>query len=503
MFRTTLLGHFQPLAWMSLSLDKALWGLNPGGFHLTALVLHAASAVLLFVFLRGLLGSGRDASAPAAAAAALFAWHPLRVESVAWAVERRDGLMLFFLLAAAELYRRAVARDARRPDLGPAAALFAAAALSKVFAAVFPGLLLLLDLCVFRRPVPVRRLIAEKAAFWLVAAACLALGVRAQSLAGISQPLSVSGWGDRLALALWTPGWTAWKTVLPTGLTPFVYVDWRGDPRRFGPVAALTVGLLAALAFAAATRRRAWLGLGAAWLLALSPALGLFRSGPQCSADRFSLLPSVVLAVGAAFLLKRLGRRACFAALALALVLGAAARAQTAVWRDSVSLWTRAAEAGPENPLELGNLAAALREAGREDEAAALYARLSALAPGEASSLAVAGDARFRAGDWEGAADLYARALARRPELSSVRVDRGLALYRLGRIPEAADEFAEAARAAPDSADAWHDLGIALARLGRLADADRALVRALELDPSRRDSRRARDQLAPLLRRAR
>jgi hypothetical protein len=76
---TTLLGHFQPLAWLSLSLDRALWGLNAGGFHLTSLILHAASAVLLFYFLRGLLGGGAASSAPAAAAAALFAWHPLRV----------------------------------------------------------------------------------------------------------------------------------------------------------------------------------------------------------------------------------------------------------------------------------------------------------------------------------------------------------------------------------------------------------------------------------------
>src|SRR5258708_2301437 len=79
-FRTPAMGHFQPLAWLSLSLDKALWGLNPWGFHLTALVLHAASAVLLFFLLRRLLGTGRGDDAPAAAAAALFAWHPLRVE---------------------------------------------------------------------------------------------------------------------------------------------------------------------------------------------------------------------------------------------------------------------------------------------------------------------------------------------------------------------------------------------------------------------------------------
>jgi len=499
---TTHLGHFQPLAWLSLSLDKTLWGLNAGGFHLTSLVLHAASAVLLFVLLRAVLGGGADADAPAAAAAALFAWHPLRVESVAWATERRDGLMLFFLLLSALLYVRAVARDARRPNLGPAAAAFAASALSKVFAVVFPGLLLLLDVAVLSRPVPARRLASEKSAFWLVAAFCLALGVRAQSLSGTAPSLSASGWSDRLATAAWTPGWAASKTFFPADMTPFVYVDWRHEPGRFWPVAALTALLLAGLAAAAWRRRRGWLCLGAAWFLALSPALGLFRSGPQSAADRFTVLPALALSVGAALLLRRLGRRAALAALAAAVLLGALTRAQAGVWRDSIALWTRAEAVGPENPISLGNLASALREAGREPEAAALYARLAAEVPNESASLAIRGDERFKAGDWAGAEELYSRALARRADMPSVQINRGLARYHLGRVAEAAVDFAAATVESPSSSDAWHDLGIALARLGRYADADRCLVEALRLEPARADSQRARAQLSPLLGRA-
>jgi tetratricopeptide (TPR) repeat protein len=499
-FRTTLYGHFQPLAWLSLSLDAKVWGLDPSGFHLTSLVLHAAAAVLLFVLLRRLLGGGPDADLPAAASAALFALHPLRVESVAWATERRGQLALLFQLVSALLYARAVARDPERPDLRAPLAAYALALLSKVTAAVFPGLLVALDLGL-RRRAPLKRVLTEKIPFAFAAAAALALGVRAQILSGSAAPLSVSGWADRFAIAAWTPGWSAWKTVAPLGLSPFVYVSWRAQPLLFWPVAALTLVLLAAWAWSGARGRRGAFWTGAGLLLALAPALGIFKSGAQTSADRFTLLPAAVLAVGAAFLLKRWGRRAGWAALAVALVLGGLTRAQARLWRDSVALWTRAAEAGPPNALILGNLAAALRASGREAQAEAVYARLSADAPDSPAALAVAGDGRYQAGDWKGAADLYGRALALNPDLPTVRVDYGLSLYRLGRVPEAAGEFARAARDRPDLPDAWHDLGIALARLGRYEEADRCLVKALSLDPSRADSRRARLQLAPLIRR--
>lgn len=497
LFRSTLYGHFQPLAWLSLSLDKALWGLDPSGFHLTAVLIHSGTSILLFIFLRGLLDDGDDGNFPAAAAAALFSLHPLRVESVAWATERRDLLCLFFLLLSAELYRRAVVRRRAAPDLRWALAAFAGAALSKVFAAVFPALLLVMDMSVLKRKTPFKRLLSEKWGFWALSAAVAALGVHAQAVSGSAPTLARAGWLDRLAIAVWTPGWSLWKTFVPAGLTPLVIVVWRNESYRFWPAAVLTATVLIALF--KVRRFRSPLALGAAFFIALSPALGLIKSGPQTSADRFTLIPAVVLSVGAAFLLGRLGRRASWAALSVAVLLAFLSRAQCAVWRDSVTLWTQAARVGPENPMTLGNLAGALRGAGREQEAEALYARLEALAPGDPAALAIAGEARYQAGDWAGAAGFYEGCLRLNPDLPSARVNYGLALYRLGKVPEAAEQFAQAASDAPGLSDAWHDLGIALARMGRYEEADRVLAKALELDATRADTRRARAQVRAAL----
>lgn len=484
-FSTTLGGHFQPLAWLSLSLDRAVWGLQPFGFHLTSLLLHAGTVVLLFALLRELLGAESDL--PAAAGAALFAWHPLRVESVAWATERRDQLSLLFMLWSTWLYGRAVARSEREPKLGPALAAFCAAMLSKVFAAVLPAIWIALDRGLWNRKRSVVELAREKTDFWMVAVVAAALTVRAQVLSVSAPSLASSGVLERLSVFLWTPGWTLWKTILPFGLSPFVFVDWAGEPARFWPVAALTAALWGGLW--AARRRPAIFWTGLAWLAALGPALGVFRSGGQSSADRYTLVPCAVLAVAAAAALKRAGPRAGGAALVVALLLGLGARAQTSVWANSVALWSRAREANPTSGFVATNLVGSLGAAGRVAEAKALQA---ALAPDPSSPAAAAadGDARAVAGDWDGAIADFAKAVAWAPEYAPLRVKYGVALYQRGFYDRAAEQFDAAVRMTPNDADARHLAALADLRLGKVSEGVANLERALAIDPSREDSRR-------------
>lgn len=495
-FTATLGGHFQPLAWLSLSLDKALWGLDPLGFHLTALLIHAATAAVLFLFLRGLLGGDDEADLPALAAAALYAWHPLRVESVAWATERRDLLCAFFLVLAAEAYRRAVARNAREPRLDAVLVAFAGAMFSKVIAAVFPPLLVLLDLTLLRRPVGLKRALVEKTPLAVVAAAGIALTLRAQGLSGAASPPWVSAFGDRLLVFAWTPGWTLWKTALPTGLAPYLSPDFASRSGLLLPVAGLTAALWGALAWAAASRRAGPAALLAGFLTTLVPALGLFRTGTQLCADRFTLLPAVVLAVGAAFALRRGGRRWSFAGLGLAGLFAAAAAAQLPVWRDAVSFWSRAmtVDAGP---VAMTSAVAALDAAGRAPEAAALRARVRAEHPDSSAALAYAAEDAAAKGDWRAAEPLVARAVAADPYAPALRIGHGVILYRLDRVPEALAEFVAATERGPENAAAWHLRAAALARLGCLGEAEDAVRRALALDGDRADSR---DLLERLLR---
>lgn len=475
-FASTHYGHFQPLPWLSLALDKALWGHDPRGFHLTNLVLHSLAAFLLFLVIKELLKDARESALCAALAASLWAVHPLRVEPVAWITERRELLATVFLLLSTRWYVRG------RKDLALLA--FLGAGLSKVTTAVFPAVLLAYD---YWKGRALRDSLMEKVPHLTISAAVLALGIRAQTISGTAVPLAMFSVPDRLAQAAFGPGYYALKTLLPFSLNPFVYVDWRSEAARHLSYAVLLIPFFASLWW---NRRRRWyVALNAAVLLFLLPSLGFFKSGPQTAADRFAHMASLPVAVAVAFCLAR-SSRARAAGLAAVLVYLPLTWAQCGVWHDSVSLWRAAYERSPQpTALVLQNLAAALRESGREQEAAALFARLSAQAPESPAAFALKGEAAFEAGDYAAAQSAFAQALARNPDMPGVRVNHGLALYRLGRHAEAEAEFAAAALAAPDNADAWHNLGLCLARRGA-PQAQDALGRALALSPGRPDTLR-------------
>ncbi|HVZ50226.1 MAG TPA: glycosyltransferase family 39 protein, partial [Gemmatimonadaceae bacterium] len=211
MWTTFLLGHYVPLAWMSLGLDYLLWGMRPAGYHLTSLLIHAATAVLVFRIALRLLPTGHGRMGAAAFAALVFAVHPLRVESVAWATERRDVLCGCFYFAAVLSYLRYAAGDGRR-WYGITLLLAACAMLSKGTAVTLP--LLLAVLCVYplRRAGPpfgprsgaTRRVLAELAPLIVMAAltgviALVALPGRAQLGAGAK--IAVSAYS--LAFYIW------------------------------------------------------------------------------------------------------------------------------------------------------------------------------------------------------------------------------------------------------------------------------------------------------------
>jgi tetratricopeptide (TPR) repeat protein len=475
-FASTHYGHFQPLPWLSLALDKALWGLDPRGYHLTNLLLHSLAAFLLYLVIKELLKESQESVLCASLAATLWAVHPLRVEPVAWITERRELLATAFLLGSMRWYARG------RKDLALLA--FFGASLSKVTTAVFPAVLVAYD---FWQGRALRDSLKEKVPHLTISAAVLALGIRAQTISGTAVPLSLFSVSDRLAQASFGPGYYAVKSLWPFDLNPFVYVDWRAEAARHLSYAVLVVPFSVSLWF---NRRRRWfVSLSAAVLLFLLPSLGFFKSGPQTAADRFAHMASLPVAVAVAFVLAR-SRRSRLVALAAVLLMAPLTWTQCAVWRDSVSLWRAAYERSPRpTPLVLQNLAAALRESGREEEAAALFARLSAEAPDSPAAFALKGEAAFEAGDYAAAEAAFAAALARNPDMPGVRVNHGLALYKLGRHGEAEEAFAGAAALAPDNADAWHNLGLCLARRGA-PQAQAALERALALSPGRPDTLR-------------
>lgn len=394
------LGHWHPLTWLTLALDRAVWGGDPFGFHLTNVAFHALNAALFFFLARRLLRSpgARDAHADAAAlfAALFWALHPLRVEPVAWVTERRDVLSAALMLASALSYvRGADAGDGAKASSWRRAALAlgSAAMAAKVFAVVLPGVFLILDARLRARP-----RWREKLPWLAPAALALGFNLAAQASSGAEVSWAAFGLKARLLQAVYGISFYAEKTLWPTGLGPL----YERSP-LLEPVPFLVSGLAAAAAAAALwvwRRRFPWLvQTFLAYALLALPALGLFKSGRMTAADRYAYLPGLPLALlaGAALARAPFARAARAAGVSVLLACAWLAAAQLPVWSSDVALWTRACEVSPLSYFARLKLASAEDAAGlpaRAESDRAEAARLHAEVFGRAAAIyAARGDA--------------------------------------------------------------------------------------------------------------
>src|SRR5438093_50901 len=379
---TTHLGHYIPLTWMTLGLDYLLWGMNPVGYHLTNLLLHAANAVVFFFVVRRLLTRalsspserGHALALSAGFASLVFAIHPLRVESVAWATERRDVLSGLFYLLTILMYLRAREREERgRGWYWLSVAVFVLALLSKSMVVNLPIVLLILDVYPLRClggvvgwwSAPARRVYVEKIPFVLLAAVASAVALMAQlSHDTMVSVVQLSGLG-RLAVSMYGLSFYLWKTVAPVNLSPLYELPLTVNP--WAPPFLLSYGLVLAITAIVLALRRRVPGLPAAWLayvVILLPVLGIFQSGSQIAADRYTYLagPGWAASSGAGLLFcwrtsgrSKTGTLATLpiAGIALCVVVGLGVLTwnQVQVWRDSEQLWSHAAGIDPRSPL--------------------------------------------------------------------------------------------------------------------------------------------------------
>ena len=264
MFTTFHLGHYHPLTWLSLGLDYVLWEMNPAGYHFTNIVLHTATALLVYFLILRLLGLATQAEEEtaelrfsAAFGALLFAVHPLRVESVAWVSERRDVLSGLFCVAAALLYLRG--------RLAASVGLFAAALMSKVIVASLPVVLLLVDIYPLRKK-PSFGLLLNKIPYFALALAAglFALSRQRTGVGGTFADIAVEP-VLRVTMSLYGLAFYAWKTVLPFGLAPqYVLGSSPGAfdlPLLVGSLAAIAVTAAAVFCVAQVARRGGRVGL--------------------------------------------------------------------------------------------------------------------------------------------------------------------------------------------------------------------------------------------------
>jgi hypothetical protein len=408
--------NWTPLTSVSLLLDHALFGFEPAGYHLVNLALHLASSLLLF----SLLLRATRAPWPSAFAAAVFALHPLHVESVAWVSERKDVLAgLFWMLAL-----RAWVAWCERPGAARYAAVVAALGLgllAKPSLVTLPGALLLVDfwpLGRLRRATLARRVLEKLPLAALAAVACV-LTLHVQRATGAVASHAALPFGLRLANAVDSYLQYLIAAVWPARLAVFY-------PHPLGSLPAWRVALAAALLAAltaaalAAARARPYLAVGWLWFLGtLVPAIGLVQVGMHARADRYTYVPLIGLGLAAAFAGHDLARRgraarlaACAAGIGAVAGMAVASHRQASTWRDSVTLYEHALTAVPGNFLAHYGLAGVLAGVGREAEVEPHLRAAIASHPGWPRSHLSLGDVLLRQGRTAEALESYERARA-------------------------------------------------------------------------------------------
>jgi len=481
--------NWHPLTTISHMLDFQLYGLNAGGHHAANVVLHTIAVLLLFEVLRQMTG----AVWKSAAVAALFAVHPLHVESVAWVSERKDVLSgVFFLLTLAAYVRYTRAPSIRR--YLAVAVLFAGGLLSKPMLVTAPVILLLLDYWPLRRfehlstkernktskfgsqPRVTRGLFLEKLPLLVLSAgSCVITFVLQKRAAGAIPPLPLF-W--RVQNAVTTYVIYIWKTLWPTHLA--VFYPHPNDTLATWEVM-LAIGLLVAITVAAIVfrRERPYLFTGWFWYLGmLVPVIGLIQVGEQGHADRYTYLPHIGLFVLAVWLAADViavnefrSRLAAASAIVIIGALAWTAFIQTSYWRNSETLWTHALAVTDDNDVAHNNLGYLCVDRGELDKAISHFGSAARIRSGKRDPHYDVGsafvqmnlaDALARKGLPDEAMVHYEEAIRLQPYYADAYYNRGNVLFAKGRTEEAISDWEKTLQLRPDDADAHTCLGNAL-----------------------------------------
>lgn len=369
--------YWLPVMWLSYMLDSTLFGSSPFGYHFTNIFLHAANAALLFLLIR----TWTKNLVLSLFVAALFAWHPLRVESVAWISERKDVLSGFFFLLALMMYTRYCRSPGRGREV-PTALLMALGLFTKPILVILPFLLLLLDYWPFQRWKlswnSIRAngwpLISEKVLFWALMALFSVLTYYTQKVGQAVHDSTVYPWGERLARIPLAFSFYLKKMALPVDLS-VMYPDL--PVTAVGVVASVALLLVITAVALWIGRRMSAVPIGWFWFLGLLvPVIGLVRVGVVHVADRFTYLPSIGLGLclaGAATYLQGKRRWLRVVNIGLAVVALSLCAWQThrilPRWKNSLALFENALKYVPNHPIPNNNYAQALMDGGRFEEA--------------------------------------------------------------------------------------------------------------------------------------
>ncbi|MBI4667762.1 MAG: tetratricopeptide repeat protein [Elusimicrobia bacterium] len=529
MFTTFHLGHYQPLSWMTLGFDYLLWGMNPFGYHLTNLFLHTVNAVLFCLLAVQFLQITTPNSYKkedigificAGLAALFFSIHPLRVESVVWATQRRSVLSGFFLLLTVLCYLAAYKKAAQgeascRMWFQISVGAYVFSLLSGGIGASLPAILLILDVYPLKRlkgaprqwfDQQARRVWLEKIPFFILAVTAGLIAVYAQSHAGAALSLERYGVLERIAQALFGLAFYIWKTILPFRLIPFYQLPPHIDIFTWPFFLAFFTVLIISVIFMLLRYR--WPAGLVAWLCYatfLFPVLGSFQSGMQLTADRYTYLSCLgwaILLAGGLLSLWRGRQDNHISGPLFIFVKGIVAasivifftltHAQALIWRDSFTLWSHVLAIDPECVRAHINLGGVLMARNQIDGAISHYNEALWTIPERAE---IYSDQRFEAYFKRGVAYLkqnqdnkaledLGRAVLLKPDYALAYLNLGVGYMRQSEWNKAIENFDKIISLEPDFFAGYYNLAVVYAKMGHYDKAIANFDKAILLDPN-------------------
>jgi tetratricopeptide (TPR) repeat protein len=526
--------NWHPLTWLSHMLDCELFGLEAGKHLMVNLLLHSFSTVLLFLSLNAM--TGRIWSS--ALVAALFAVHPLRVESVAWVAERKDVLSAFFWMLTLFLYSRFVRATHSWIRYGAVVVSFGLGLMAKPMLVTLPVVLLLLDYW------PLHRFglasIREKIPLFAMSAASSVMTFLAQNQGGAVQPIGVFPLSLRISNAITSYMGYIGKLIWPSKLAVFYPID----PNLSAGLVIFCFLFLVIMTIMTVSFRREMPYLFTGWFwygITLLPVIGVVQVGEQSMADRYTYLPCIGLLIAIVWVIREsvqdkpvLMQFAAGSGLAIVIALGLVARSQVDLWQNSIRLFEHTLAVTNDNFLIENNLGLTFYRAGKPHEAYAHLVKAVELSPRHWSAHENLALVYASLGKPENAREHYEIARNLQPHVASLyynigvleagqgSIDQAFANFQkainlnhaypeayngagymalqLGRKEDAVQYFEQALLLKPESPEIHNNLGLAKASLGRFDEAAQEYSIALKLNPSFEVARRNLDRLKNLRR---
>lgn len=506
-FSTSRASNWHPLTWLSHMLDCQLFGLESGWHHLSSLLFHIANTFLLFWVLRKMTGEVW----PSAFVAAVFAVHPLHIESVAWVAERKDVLSSFFWMLTMAAY----AWYSERPGIGRYILVFLALALglmAKPMLVTLPAVLVLLDywpLCRLRfkrggegralpvaepvavryREVLLRRALGEKIPLFMLSLCSSVVTYIVQQSTGAVKAWESCPLNNRISNAVVSYLMYIVKMFYPTRLA--IFYPLRLSIPRWQPVFSLVILTIVSVGVIYMGRRRRYLVVGWLWYIGtLVPVIGLVQVGSQAMADRYTYLPSVgifiIIAWASSEIFSKWRWRKMALGLSGAAVIGAlviCTRLELRYWKNNFTLYERALAVTENNSLVLNNYGWMLYGDGRFDEAIVQLKKVERLTPSDPIVQKNLAETYLAVGQYDQAVSHFEKALELKPDWPGVYNNFGVALKEQGKIEQAIERWKKALALDAGQGNAHYNMGLAMGQRGNYDVAIYHFNQALRSDP--------------------